>query len=90
MKGLFWYNRGKLQLESIMMMKRIVPYLLLMAACVSVSFADYSDGFITAGEYEYFVEWNSKNPPLIVEGGGQIGLRCEISVVSKCATPQYL
>ncbi len=51
-------------------MKRIVPYLLLIAVCASVSLADYSDGFITAGEYEYGVEWFSYDPPLIVEGGG--------------------
>jgi hypothetical protein len=51
-------------------MKRIVPYLLLIAVCASVSLADYSDGFITAGEYEYGVDWNSYDPPLIVDGGG--------------------
>ena len=72
------------------MMKRIVPYLLLIAVCISVSLADYDDGFITAGEYEYFVEWNSNNPPLIVEGGGQIGLRCETMVGLKCAILQRL
>ena len=51
-------------------MKRIVPFLLGFMVCSALSLADYSDGFITAGEYEYFVEWNSKNPPLIVDGGG--------------------
>ncbi len=32
--------------------------------------AGYTDGFITAGEYEYAVTWRSFNPPLIVNGGG--------------------
>ena len=72
------------------MMKRLLPYLLLIAVCVSVSLADYDDGFITAGEYEYFVEWNSYNPPLVVEGGGQIGLRCETMVVLRYAILQRL
>jgi hypothetical protein len=71
------------------MVKRMVLLFLGLVICSSLSFADYIDGFITAGEYEYFVEWNSYNPPLIVEGGGQIGLRCEISVVLKCAILQY-
>ncbi|MBC8378583.1 MAG: hypothetical protein H8E62_05350 [Planctomycetes bacterium] len=52
-----------------MMMKRILPIFLLVAFCTSVSFADYSDGWITAGEYEYHVVWTSSTPPLIVEGG---------------------
>ena len=52
------------------MMKRIVPFLLGFMVCSTLSLADYSDGFITAGEYEYGVEWNSYDPPLIVEGGG--------------------
>ena len=51
------------------MMKRIVPYLLLIAVCVSVSLADYSDGFITAGEYEYGVEVFNHDV-LVVDGGG--------------------
>ena len=54
-----------------MMMKRIVPFLLTVFVCTSVSFADYSDGFITAGEHEYEVRWSSSTPPLIVEGGGR-------------------
>ena len=56
----------------MMMMKRILPFFLLAAFSVSVSFADYSDGWITTGEYEYGVEWFTANPPLIVEGGGQM------------------
>jgi hypothetical protein len=71
MKTPFWYNNRN-SVAGVTMMKRIAPYLLLIAVCVSVSFADYIDGFITAGEYEYFVEWNSYNPPLIVEGGGRL------------------
>jgi len=51
-------------------MKRIVPFLLGFMVCSTLSLADYSDGFITAGEYEYGVDWFSYNPPLIVEGGG--------------------
>ena len=54
------------------MMKRTVLFLFGLVICSSLSLADYSDGFITAGEYEYFVEWNSYNPPLIVEGGGRL------------------
>jgi hypothetical protein len=52
------------------MMKRLMPTLFGFLICMSVSFAGYSDGFITAGEYEYGVEWFTDNPPLIVEGGG--------------------
>ena len=52
------------------MVKRIVTSLLVIMACSALSFADYTDGFITAGEYEYGVEWFSYNPPLIVAGGG--------------------
>mgnify|MGYP000698694945 CR=1 FL=1 len=52
------------------MMKRTALFLFGFVICSSLSFADYSDGFITAGEYEYFVEWFSYDPPLIVEGGG--------------------
>ena len=54
------------------MIKRIVPCLLLLAFCASVSLASIitDDGYLTAGEYEYFVEWRSYEPPLIVDGGG--------------------
>ena len=44
--------------------------LILFCICLHISFADYDDGYITEGEYEYFVEWDSYDPPLIVEGGG--------------------
>ena len=47
-------------------MKRMVLFLV----CVSAGFAGYSDGFITAGEYEFGVTWKSYDPPLIVDGGG--------------------
>ena len=47
-------------------MKRIALFLV----CASVGFAGYSDGFITAGEYEFGVTWRSYDPPLIVDGGG--------------------
>ena len=52
------------------MMKRVIPFLLGLAICAAICLADYSDGFITAGEYEYGVDWFSNNPPLIVDGGG--------------------
>ena len=51
------------------MMKRIVPFLLGFMVCSSLSLADYSDGFITAGEYEYGVRLFNHDV-LIVEGGG--------------------
>jgi hypothetical protein len=41
---------------------------------VSMSLAGYSDGYITAGEYEGHVSWASNTQPLIVDGGGAIGL----------------
>jgi hypothetical protein len=51
-------------------MKRTALFLLL-TSCLPTMFAGYSDGFITAGEYEYGdVIWRSYNPPLIVNGGG--------------------
>ena len=50
-------------------MKSIAPFLLGLMICTP-SFADYSDGFITTGEYEGFVSWSSSSPPLIVDGGG--------------------
>ena len=51
------------------MMKRIVPFLLGFMVCSTLALADYSDGFITAGEYEYFVQLFNHDV-LIVEGGG--------------------
>lgn len=53
-------------------MKRMVPLLLVICVSVSFTFADYSDGFITEGEYEGGVEWFTADPPLIVDGGGAI------------------
>ena len=49
-----------------------VLIIILVCACLPVSFAltVYDDGFITEGEYGYFVQWTSYDPPLIVEGGG--------------------
>jgi len=41
---------------------------------VSMSLAGYSDGFITAGEYEGHVSWTSETQPLIVDGGGAISI----------------
>jgi len=51
------------------MMKRRVFLFLGLVICSSLSLADYSDGFITAGEYEYFVQLFNHDV-LIVEGGG--------------------
>ena len=66
--------------------------LVLFAVCFlsPVLFSDYEDGYITEGEYEYVVEWNSKEPPLIVEGGGGIGLRSEVKAGLKCDILQLL
>ena len=50
-------------------MKRIAMCF-LMTVCLPTAFAGYSDGFITAGEYEYGVTWRNSHPPLIVDGGG--------------------
>ena len=54
------------------MTNRILLGLVLLAFCASVSLASVitDDGYLTAGEYEYFVEWTSYEPPLIVDGGG--------------------
>lgn len=51
------------------MMKRAILYL-LFTFCFSISFAGYTDGFITAGEYEYMITWRSNAPALIIDGGG--------------------
>lgn len=54
---------------------RAIVFILLLQ-CLSVySFADYSDGWITTGEYEFGVIWINNNLPLIVEGGGQTLLK---------------
>jgi len=51
------------------MMKRMILFFFGLVICSSLSLADYSDGFITAGEYEYFVQLFNHDV-LIVEGGG--------------------
>ena len=54
-----------------MKMKLVIITLILI--CIpAVSFAVYSDGFITTGEYEGSVRWYTHNPPLIVDGGGAV------------------
>ncbi len=55
-------------------MKRIAP-LLLLGCCIPAVFAGYSDGFITAGEYEYGVVWRNYQIPLIVDGGGALDIQ---------------
>jgi hypothetical protein len=55
-------------------MMRRIALCLLLAYCLSTSFAGYSDGFITAGEYEYGVTWRTYDPPLIVDGGGALDI----------------
>ena len=49
-------------------MKRLLP-LLGLIFCTSILSAGYSDGYITAGEYEYGV-WLDNYDKLIVMGGG--------------------
>jgi len=57
-----------------------MPTLFGVLFYVSVSFAGYSDGFITAGEYEFGVTWRSNDPPLIVNGGGRTTYPSETTV----------
>jgi hypothetical protein len=52
------------------MRTRKIVLLVLLAYCAPTVLAGYSDGFITAGEYEYSVTWRTYAPPLIVDGGG--------------------
>lgn len=63
-------NKNLLSGVIAMKMKWWVFPFILVCISVAISLADYSDGYITAGEYEYGVRWFSNNPPLIVEGGG--------------------
>ncbi|MGH2271264.1 PEP-CTERM sorting domain-containing protein [Anaerohalosphaeraceae bacterium U12dextr] len=49
-------------------MKRLL-LLLGIVSCMSISWAGYSDGYITAGEYEYGV-WLENYDKLVVAGGG--------------------
>jgi hypothetical protein len=68
------------------MMKRIVLFV-LFTFCVSMAYAGYSDGLISAGEYEYGVNWLSGL--LVVDGGGAdfievwISARVEVYSTSK-------
>jgi len=48
-------------------MKRTIP-LLLFVCCLSMTQAGYDDGLISAGEYEFGVDWLSGI--LVVDGGG--------------------
>jgi hypothetical protein len=71
------------------MMKRFTMCFLLVS-CTPLLFAGYTDGFITAGEYEYGVTWRSFNSPLIVDGGGadQISVRDNgCLIVKSTSTP---
>ncbi len=70
-------------------MKRIAP-LLLLGCCIPAVFAGYSDGFITAGEYEYGVTWRSYQIPLIVDGGGALDISVRDNgrlIVQSTSTP---
>jgi hypothetical protein len=49
------------------MVRRVIP-LMLFACCLSVTHAGFDDGLISAGEYEWYVEWFSGT--LVVNGGG--------------------
>jgi len=55
-------------------MKRILRLLIFACISVSTALAGYSDGYITAGEYEGHVRWTNSNQPLIVDGGGASAL----------------
>lgn len=63
------------------MMKRTVP-LLLFACCLPVVYAGYADGLISAGEYEWQVDWLVGT--LVVDGGGQTGLKPGTSARLRC------
>ncbi|NLK40448.1 MAG: hypothetical protein GX298_00140 [Planctomycetes bacterium] len=68
------------------MMKRLAMFFV----CVSAGFAGYSDGFITAGQYEYSVRWSTSNFPLVVDGGGadRISVRENgVLIVKSTSTP---
>ena len=56
--------------NGVKIMKKLSVLLLFLCVLVASSFAGYSDGFITAGEYEYGIIWDNNNRPLIVDGGG--------------------
>jgi PEP-CTERM motif len=59
----------------IAMKMKLVIITLILICIPAVSFAVlYSDGFITTGEYEGFVNWYSNNQPLVVDGGGAVAI----------------
>jgi hypothetical protein len=63
---------------------------MLLAFCVPMVLAGYSDGFITAGEYEYGVRWSTSISPLVVDGGGadRISVRDDgILIVKSTSAP---
>lgn len=73
-------------------MKKAVTSL-LFTFCLPTVFAGYTDGYITAGEYEGFVTWRSYEPPLIVDGGGAVRIAVENNgqlVVRSTSTPLQL
>ena len=49
------------------MMRRLIVFL-LFASCLPIAHAGYADGLISAGEYEYGIDWVSGL--LVVNGGG--------------------
>jgi hypothetical protein len=55
-------------------MKRLLGLLMFAYISVSMSLAGYSDGWITAEEYEGTVRWTSNTQPLIVDGGGAMNI----------------
>jgi hypothetical protein len=56
------------------MMKSIFPTF-LFALCLPAVFAGYDDGFLTADDgYQGYITWRSYDPPLIVNGGGALGI----------------
>ena len=57
--------------ERMIMMKRVLPCLLLITVCISVSIAGYDDGVISEGEYEYGVRIENSDTLLVQGGGGR-------------------
>mgnify|MGYP000616124849 CR=1 FL=1 len=56
------------------MKMKFVFFLLILVCIPVVTLAGYDDGFITTGEYEGVVSWYTRNPPLIVDGGGAVAI----------------
>ncbi len=50
-------------------MKRMA--LFLLGVCSPVFGGVVDDGYLMAGEHDWFITWRSYDPPLIVDGGGQ-------------------